>query len=72
MEFSIGCAVFLRFLNHPRGRLPAFTKEIICLPDNEPFEPLKLKLAARMVRHEHAQAAVQRSKLVEFLKTRTS
>src|SRR5205814_8269370 len=50
-----------------------FTKEgsIAFLPDNEPFEPLKLKLATRDGTHlqrARAQAAVQRSKLVEFLK----
>jgi phosphoribosyl 1,2-cyclic phosphodiesterase len=76
MEFSIGkVRVQAKFLNHPGicvgYRL--FTKEgsIAFLPDNEPFEPLKLKLAARDGIHPHkarAQAAVQRSKLVEFLK----
>ena len=41
------------------------------MPDNEPFEPLKLKLAERDGIHAErarAQAVVQRSKLVEFLK----
>ena len=76
MEFSIGkVRVRSRFLNHPGVCVGyrLFTKEgsIAFLPDNEPFEPLKLKLAARDGTHPHrarAQAAVQRSKLVEFLK----
>ncbi|HVF70335.1 MAG TPA: hypothetical protein VM940_01895, partial [Chthoniobacterales bacterium] len=44
---------------------------IAFLPDNEPFEPLKLKLAERdgvHVQRARAQAVVQRSQLVEFLK----
>jgi phosphoribosyl 1,2-cyclic phosphodiesterase/DNA-binding NarL/FixJ family response regulator len=76
MEFSIGkVRVHSRFLNHPGvcAGYRLFTKEgsIAFLPDNEPFEPLKLKLAARDGIHPHkarAQAVVQRSKLVEFLK----
>jgi len=76
MEFSIGkVRVRSRFLNHPGvcAGYRLFTKEgsIAFLPDNEPFEPLKLKLAARDGIHPHrarAQAVVQRSKLVEFLK----
>jgi phosphoribosyl 1,2-cyclic phosphodiesterase/CheY-like chemotaxis protein len=76
MEFSIGkMRVRARFLNHPGvcAGYRLFTKEgsIAFLPDNEPFEPLKLKLAERDGTHPHrarAQAAVQRSKLVEFLK----
>jgi phosphoribosyl 1,2-cyclic phosphodiesterase/ActR/RegA family two-component response regulator len=76
MEFSIGkVRVRSRFLNHPGvcAGYRLFTKEgsIAFLPDNEPFEPLKLKLAARDGTHPQrarAQAAVQRSKLVEFLK----
>jgi phosphoribosyl 1,2-cyclic phosphodiesterase/DNA-binding NarL/FixJ family response regulator len=76
MEFSIGkVRVRSRFLNHPGvcAGYRLFTKEgsIAFLPDNEPFEPLKLKLAARDGTHPHkarAQAVVQRSKLVEFLK----
>jgi phosphoribosyl 1,2-cyclic phosphodiesterase/ActR/RegA family two-component response regulator len=76
MEFSIGkVRVRARFVNHPGicAGYRLFTKEgsIAFLPDNEPFEPLKLKLAARDGTHLHrarAQAAVQRSKLVEFLK----
>ena len=76
MEFSVGnVRVRSRFLNHPGVCVGyrLFTKEgsISFLPDNEPFEPLKLKLAARDGIHPHrarAQAAVQRSKLVEFLK----
>ncbi len=76
MEFSIGkVRVRSRFVNHPGicAGYRLFTKEgsIAFLPDNEPFEPLKLKLAARDGIHPHrarAQAAVQRSKLVEFLK----
>ena len=76
MEFSIGkVRVRSRFLNHPGvcAGYRLFTREgsIAFLPDNEPFEPLKLKLAARDGTHPHrarAQAVVQRSKLVEFLK----
>ena len=76
MEFSIGkVRVRARFLNHPGvcAGYRLFTQDgsIAFLPDNEPFEPLKLKLAARDGTHPHrarAQAAVQRSKLVEFLK----
>lgn len=76
MEFSIGkTRVRSRFLNHPGVCVGyrLFTKEgsIAFLPDNEPFEPLRLKLAARDGTHPHkarAQAVVQRSKLVEFLK----
>jgi len=54
--------------------LPAFQPKegsIAFLPDNEPFEPFKLKLAARdgtRPEKARAQAAVERSKLVEFLK----
>jgi phosphoribosyl 1,2-cyclic phosphodiesterase/CheY-like chemotaxis protein len=76
MQFSIGkVRVHARFLNHPGicAGYRLFTKEgsIAFLPDNEPFEPLKLKIAERDGTHPHkarAQAAVQRSKLVEFLK----
>jgi phosphoribosyl 1,2-cyclic phosphodiesterase/CheY-like chemotaxis protein len=76
MKFSIGkVKVHARFLNHPGicAGYRLFTKEgsIAFLPDNEPFEPLKLKLAARDGTHPHrarAQAAVARSKLVDFLK----
>jgi len=76
MEFSVGkVRVRARFLNHPGvcAGYRLFTPDgsISFLPDNEPFEPLKLKLAARDGTHPHrarAQAAVQRSKLVEFLK----
>jgi phosphoribosyl 1,2-cyclic phosphodiesterase/CheY-like chemotaxis protein len=76
MAFSIGkVRVRSKFLNHPGicAGYRLFTKEgsIAFLPDNEPFEPLKLKLAKRDGTHPHrarAQAAVQRSKLVEFLK----
>ncbi len=76
MEFSVGkVRVRSRFLNHPGvcAGYRLFTKEgsIAFLPDNEPFEPLRLKLAERDGIHPHrarAQAVVQRSKLVEFLK----
>jgi len=76
MEFSIGkVRVHSKLLNHPGVCVGyrLFTREgsIAFLPDNEPFEPLKLKLAERDGTHPHrarAQAAVQRSKLVEFLK----
>ncbi|MEY2563421.1 MAG: hypothetical protein QOH88_1614 [Verrucomicrobiota bacterium] len=76
MEFSVGkVRVRSRFLNHPGvcAGYRLFTKEgsIAFLPDNEPFEPLKLKLAERDgvdMHRARAQAVVQRSKLVEFLK----
>ena len=76
MNFSVGnVRVHSRFVNHPGicAGYRLFTKEgsIAFLPDNEPFEPLKLKLAERDGVHAErarAQAAVQRSKLVEFLK----
>jgi phosphoribosyl 1,2-cyclic phosphodiesterase/ActR/RegA family two-component response regulator len=76
MEFTIGkVRVQARFLNHPGvcAGYRLFTPDgsISFLPDNEPFEPLKMKLAERDGTHPHrarAQAAVQRSSLVEFLK----
>jgi len=76
MEFSVGkVRVRSRFLNHPGvcAGYRLYTKEgsIAFLPDNEPFEPLKLKLAERdgvNMDRARAQAVVQRSKLVEFLK----
>ena len=76
MEFSVGkVQVRSRFLNHPGvcAGYRLYTKEgsIAFLPDNEPFEPLKLKLAERDGVHAQrarAQAVVQRSQLVEFLK----
>src|SRR5437868_5675875 len=76
MDFSIGkVRIRSRFLNHPGicAGYRLFTKEgsIAFLPDNEPFEPLKLKLAARdgtRPEKARAQAMVERSKLVEFLK----
>jgi phosphoribosyl 1,2-cyclic phosphodiesterase len=76
MEFNVGkVRVRSRFLNHPGicAGYRLYTKEgsIAFLPDNEPFEPLKLKLAERDGVHAErarAQAVVQRSKLVEFLK----
>jgi phosphoribosyl 1,2-cyclic phosphodiesterase/CheY-like chemotaxis protein len=76
MEFTVGeVRVRSRFLNHPGvcAGYRLYTKEgsIAFLPDNEPFEPLKLKLAERDGVHAQrarAQAVVQRSQLVEFLK----
>jgi phosphoribosyl 1,2-cyclic phosphodiesterase/ActR/RegA family two-component response regulator len=76
MEFSIGkVRVRAKILNHPGicAGYRLFTKEgsIAFLPDNEPFEPLKLKLAARdgiQPEKARAQAAIERAKLVEFLK----
>src|SRR6195256_1780827 len=76
MDFNVGdVRVHARFLNHPGicAGYRLYTKEgsIAFLPDNEPFEPLKLKLAERDGVHAErarAQAVVQRSKLVEFLK----
>lgn len=76
MEFNIGdVRIRSRFLNHPGvcAGYRLFTKEgsIAFLPDNEPFEPLKLKLAERDGVHAQrarAEAVVKRSQLVEFLK----
>ncbi len=76
MEFSIGkLRVRAKRLNHPGVCVGYrfFTKEgsIAFLPDNEPFEPLCLKLAAHnktSATKARAQAAVRRSQLVEFLK----
>lgn len=76
MEFAVGkVRVRAKFLNHPGVcvgyRLNTKQGSICFLPDNEPFEPLKLKLAARDGTHPQkarAQAAIERSKLVEFLK----
>ena len=76
MEFSIGkVRVKSRFVNHPGVCVGyrLFTRDgsISFLPDNEPFEELKLKLAERDGTHPRrarTEAAVQRSKLVEFLK----
>ncbi len=76
MEFSIGdLRVHARRLNHPGVCVGYrfFTNEgsIAFLPDNEPFEPLCLKLAAHnktSPKRARAQAAVNRSQLVEFLK----
>jgi phosphoribosyl 1,2-cyclic phosphodiesterase/ActR/RegA family two-component response regulator len=76
MDFNLGdVRVRSRFLNHPGvcAGYRLYTKEgsIAFLPDNEPFEPLKLKLAERdgvHVQRARAQAVVQRSQLVEFLK----
>jgi phosphoribosyl 1,2-cyclic phosphodiesterase/ActR/RegA family two-component response regulator len=76
MDFNVGdVRVRSRFLNHPGvcAGYRLYTKEgsIAFLPDNEPFEPLKLKLAERdgvHMQRARAQAVVQRSQLVEFLK----
>jgi len=76
MHFAVGkVKVHARFLNHPGicAGYRLFTKEgsIAFLPDNEPFEPLKMKLAERDGVHAdraRSEAVVQRSKLVEFLK----
>ena len=76
MEFAIGkVRVRAKVLNHPGVCVGyrLFTRDgsVAFLPDNEPFEPLKLKLAARNGTHlekARAEAAVERSKLVEFLK----
>ncbi len=76
MEFTVGdVRVRSRFLNHPGvcAGYRLYTKEgsIAFLPDNEPFEPLKMKLAERDGVHAQrarSQAVVQRSQLVEFLK----
>jgi phosphoribosyl 1,2-cyclic phosphodiesterase/CheY-like chemotaxis protein len=76
MDFSVGnVKVHAKFVNHPGicAGYRLFTKEgsVAFLPDNEPFEPLKLRLAERDGTHPNkarAQAAIERSKLVEFLK----
>jgi len=76
MEFPIGkVRVRAKFLNHPGVCVGyrLFTREgsVGFLPDNEPFEPLKMKLAARdgtAPEKARAQAVVERSRLVEFLK----
>jgi phosphoribosyl 1,2-cyclic phosphodiesterase/CheY-like chemotaxis protein len=75
MEFSVGSVrVRAKQLNHPGVcvgyRLATRDGSIAFLPDNEPFEPLKLRLAARNGTSPEkalAQAVVERSKLVEFL-----
>jgi phosphoribosyl 1,2-cyclic phosphodiesterase/ActR/RegA family two-component response regulator len=76
MEFSVGkVRVRAKFLNHPGVCVGyrLFTREgsIGFLPDNEPFEPLKLKLAARdgiAPAKARAEAVVERSRLVGFLR----
>ena len=76
MDFTIGrVRVHAKVLNHPGVCVGyrLFTRDgsIAFLPDNEPFEPLKLKLAARngtRLEKARAEAAVERAKLVEFLK----
>ena len=76
MEFSIGkIKVQARFLNHPGicvgYRLTTTNGSIAFLPDNEPFEVLKLSQAGpgkSGLAEARAYAADARSKLVEFLR----
>jgi phosphoribosyl 1,2-cyclic phosphodiesterase/ActR/RegA family two-component response regulator len=75
MEFSIGkVRVQARFVNHPGicvgYRLYTSNGSIAYLPDNEPYEVLKVSLAAREKsdpEEAQAYAAAERAKLVEFL-----
>ena len=75
MEFSIRkVRVRSKFLNHPGVcagyRLFTSSGSIAFLPDNEPYEILKVKLAARdggNIDEARQFAAAERSKLVEFL-----
>ncbi len=75
MEFNIGrVRVRSKFLNHPGicagYRLYTSTGSIAFLPDNEPYELLKMQLAKKEnVSSEEARkyAASERQKLIEFL-----
>jgi phosphoribosyl 1,2-cyclic phosphodiesterase/ActR/RegA family two-component response regulator len=74
-DFQIGkVEVRSKFANHPGicagYRLFTSSGSIAYFPDNEPYEPLKLQLAARDgISEEEARdfAAAERAKLVEFL-----
>jgi phosphoribosyl 1,2-cyclic phosphodiesterase/CheY-like chemotaxis protein len=76
MEFHIGkVKVKAKFVNHPGicagYRLFTSAGSIAYMPDNEPYEPLKLKLAAQdgIDGNEARDFAVgERAKLVEFLR----
>ena len=76
MQFEIGrVKVQAKFANHPGicagYRLFTSGGSIAFMPDNEPFGPLKLQLAAQSaIREDDATrfAAAERSKMVEFLR----
>lgn len=76
MDFKVGkVRVQTKFLNHPGVcvgyRLSTSTGSIAFLPDNEPYEMLKMKQAERdgLDREKARQfAAAERQKLVEFLR----
>src|SRR5438874_7527861 len=75
MEFHIGkVKVQARFANHPGicagYRLFTSAGSIAYMPDNEPYEPLKMQLAARNgISGAEARdfAATERGKMVDFL-----
>ncbi|HEV2095856.1 MAG TPA: response regulator [Chthoniobacterales bacterium] len=75
MEFHIGkVKVQSKFANHPGicagYRLFTSAESIAYMPDNEPYEPLKLQLAAHDgIKGDEARgfAAAERAKMVEFL-----
>jgi phosphoribosyl 1,2-cyclic phosphodiesterase len=76
MDFHIGkVKVQAKFANHPGicagYRLFTSGGSVAYLPDNEPYEPLKLQLAARDgIDDNEARtfAASERAKMVEFLR----
>ena len=76
MEFEIGAVkVAAKFVNHPgicaAYRLFTSGGSIVYMPDNEPYEPLKLQLAAQDgIDGNEARdfASGERAKLVEFLR----
>jgi phosphoribosyl 1,2-cyclic phosphodiesterase len=76
MEFHIGkVKVEAKFANHPGicagYRLFTSAGSIAYMPDNEPYEPLKLQLAAQdgIDRNQARDfAGVERAKMVEFLR----
>ena len=75
MDFHIGkVRVAAKFLNHPGicagYRLFTSTGSVAFLPDNEPYDLLKMQLADRedvSVEAGRAYARVERTKLVDFL-----
>ena len=76
MEFAIGkVRVHAKFVNHPGicagYRLFTSNGSIAFLPDNEPYELLKVELAKRenaSVEEARTYAAAERAKMVEFLR----
>ncbi len=76
MEFEIGeVKVQAKFANHPGicagYRLSTSAGSIAYMPDNEPYEPLKLQLAAEgEISTDQARefAEAERAKMVEFLR----